>query len=310
MAISVEEKEQTRSFRAGDVVQVRDWAEICASLDPKDALDNLPFMPEMKPFCGRTFRVARRADRVCVEGTSNMGRMDGAVFLEDIRCDGAAHEGCQRGCLLIWKEKWLKPGLLDNLNQSSGISAVTPEASGLITIQDDRFYCQSTELKKATTRLPWWEGRQYLRDVASGNLTVWQMVCTLANFLERKTIGKVLSTVRARQRRNGGRTPTATLNLQPGEWVVIKSEKDIQATLDGRGCNRGLEFSPGMSFHCGGRYRVLQRLDKMIVEGAGKMRNISNTVILEGVACSGACSRGCPRANYMYWREVWLQRAE
>ena len=36
-----------------------------------------------------------------------MYRMRNAVHLEE-RCDGQAHGGCQAGCLVYWKEAWLK----------------------------------------------------------------------------------------------------------------------------------------------------------------------------------------------------------
>ena len=39
--------------------------EIMATLDQHGALDGLPFMPEMTPYCGKTFTVWRRADKVC-----------------------------------------------------------------------------------------------------------------------------------------------------------------------------------------------------------------------------------------------------
>ena len=38
------------------------------------------------------------------------------------------------------------------------------------------------------------------------------------------------------------------------------------------------------------------------------MVRLNNTVILEGLTCEGICFRNCPRANYFYWREIWLRR--
>ena len=35
-------------------------------------------------------------------------RMPGTVHLESIRCNGSAHDGCEAGCLIFWKEAWLK----------------------------------------------------------------------------------------------------------------------------------------------------------------------------------------------------------
>ena len=94
-------------FRRGQSVTVRSLSEILATLDADAKLEGMPFMPEMASFCGKTFRVFRRAERTCVEGLG-MRSMKNAVFLEGLRCDGSAHGGCQRGCLFFWKEAWLK----------------------------------------------------------------------------------------------------------------------------------------------------------------------------------------------------------
>ena len=88
----------------GDLVEVRSEAEILATLNEKGTLDKLPFMPEMLQYCGRRFRVASVAHKTCDTATFIMGRrMRDAVFLEDLRCDGSAHGGCQARCLLFWK---------------------------------------------------------------------------------------------------------------------------------------------------------------------------------------------------------------
>ena len=45
------------------------------------------------------------------------------------------------------------------------------------------------------------------------------------------------------------------LNLQPGDWVEVKSIQSITETLNERGENRGLSFSPYMRLWCGRRCR-------------------------------------------------------
>ena len=60
----------------------------------------------------------------------------------------------------------------------------------------------------------------------------------------------------------GQRTPTTTLNLQPGELVRVKSYKEILATLDQNNKNRGLYFDAEVVPFCGGIYRVLKRVTK------------------------------------------------
>src|SRR5262245_5692728 len=94
-------------LRRGECVEVRSEAEILATLDASGALDGLPFMPEMRAYCGGRFRVSARADRTVVQQLG-VRRMQDTVHLEELRCDGAAHGGCSRGCLIFWKEAWLR----------------------------------------------------------------------------------------------------------------------------------------------------------------------------------------------------------
>src|SRR5215470_429840 len=102
----------SRRLRAGDWVQVRTKEEILSTLDAKGRLDELPFMPEMLRYCGTTMRVGKRAHKTCDPALGIGGRkMESTVHLENIRCDGSAHDGCEAGCLIFWKEAWLK--LLD-----------------------------------------------------------------------------------------------------------------------------------------------------------------------------------------------------
>ena len=100
------------------------------------------------------------------------------------------------------------------------------------------------------------------------------------------------------------------LDLQPGEWVEVKSEKEILATLDEKGTYKGLRWMINMRKFCGKRYRVYKRLEKMILESSGEYRQVKNTVLLEGVTCDGEEWFGCDRSCYHFWREVWLRRVE
>ena len=86
----------------GQGVRVRTFAEIAETLDRDGALESLPFMPEMIQFCGREFQVFRRLEKTCVEGYGAR-LLPNTVILEGLRCDGAAHDGCQRHCPLLWK---------------------------------------------------------------------------------------------------------------------------------------------------------------------------------------------------------------
>ena len=63
-----------------------------------------------------------------------------------------------------------------------------------------------------------------------------------------------------------GKTPKENLNLQPGEFVRIKSKEEIEETLDRDNKNRGLLFDGVMSKYCGETARVRARVTKIINE--------------------------------------------
>ena len=112
----------------------------------------------------------------------------------------------------------------------------------------------------------------------------------------------------------GQATPTGRLNLQSGELVRVRSYEEIRATCTSDNKNRGMGFDAEMVPYCGGTYRVLDRVTKIVNERTGKMMTMQNPcIILDGVVCQSRYSRCrmfCPRSIYQYWREVWLQRVD
>lgn len=324
------------ALRPGEMVEVLSAAEIRATLDDDGMLDALPFMPEMLQHCGKRFRVYRRADKTCdTIGTSptHARRMRDAVHLEGLRCDGAAHGGCQAQCLLFWKEAWLRRASEARDRQAAlpvpqrdGDAAAADREEPLVRLslrtrrdapadaaKPPVYMCQATELVRATTPLPWWEPRQYARDLLGGNVGLATFAKTLGraafNALQRARGGRQFPAVEATCT---GETPTGTLDLQPGERVRIRSKEEIFATLNQQGRNRGLYFDVEMLPFCGRTAVVRQRVEQIISEQTGEMLHFSNPcIILEDVACSGCLSRErlfCPRAIYSYWREIWLER--
>src|SRR6267154_4453392 len=105
------QRTQVLTLRAGEWVEVLSAEEIFSTLDSNHCLDGLPFMPEMLQYCGRRFRVFKSAHKTCdtIQDWKTMRSMPQAVHLAGLRCDGSAHGGCEAGCLLFWKEAWLKP---------------------------------------------------------------------------------------------------------------------------------------------------------------------------------------------------------
>jgi hypothetical protein len=310
-------RDGSNGFRRGEVVAIRSLDEILATLDADAKLDGLPFMPEMVPFCGKSFRVFRRAEKTCVEGIG-LRSMNDTVFLDGLRCDGSAHGGCQRGCLFFWKEAWLRRNdecgmmndeLTDTVQSAIHHSSfITHHSSQLPTTSGDLYYCQSTELAGATGEFTLGKLQTYLHDLRLGELS-WRrfgylLWLALTNRVWRLLHGRGFYQITGEQKK----TLSEELNLQPGELVEIKSPAEIEATLDAKGRNRGLSFEPEMALHCGRRYRVATPVRSIIAEENGKMVQLSNTVILEGLVCEGICVKNCPRANFLYWREIWLKR--
>jgi hypothetical protein len=149
----------------------------------------------------------------------------------------------------------------------------------------------------------WWKWRRY---------AWYARVLGPYGFLRRMLVETPQRRSLARAPRGGAETASegGNLNLEPGEIVEVRSEKEIFATLDSQGKLRGLRFTPEMREYCGRRFKVYKKLKKLIVEATGEMRTIkSPTVLLEGVLCDGKAHGGCDRACFCYWREEWLKRA-
>ena len=182
-------------MQAGDWVEVRSKEEILRSLDKKGRLEELPFMPQMFQYCGQQFKVFKRAHKTCDTVTQTGGRrLSNGVHL-DLRCDGETYGGCQAGCLIFWKEAWLKPVVKRKSSAESpsrnkpaqkdespdgeccteenvltGTHAEVQQAD-----EEMRYACQATQLPYFTTPLPWWDIRQYIEDYCSGNASLKQM---------------------------------------------------------------------------------------------------------------------------------------
>ena len=312
---------QELNLVAGEIVEVRSRQEILATLDEKGMLDHMPFMPEMLQYCGKRFRVFKKAHKTCdnIQDWS-MRRLEHAVHLTGVRCDGRAHGNCDAGCMIFWREVWLKRVDTNLLNESlicpvetsvsdnplsslpvvncsveklhaAACSSVDPSSA------DSLYTCQATELRKFTSHLSDWDLRQYLRDILSGNLSRG-----IAESKSEKLLEMMLGTLeifrsllilvfnKLQGVRKGVQyphiegalvtTPTAELKLNPGEFVQVKSKAEILATLDRRNRNRGLLFDSEMVKYCGGTFRVLKRVYQIVDERTGKMMPMKSPCIV------------------------------
>lgn len=300
-------------FKPNDLVRVKSFQQIIQTLNQDGCLDDLPFMPEMLEYCGKIFRVALKVEKTCVDNpTMYMAefRNNDVYFLEDLRCSGVFHDGCQRYCRLFWKESWLElvTDADENEISDSTFRQIEVFKSRLKTKRSNEIYiCQSTQLKEATLPLTAKEKILKLyKDFKIGTYNFYEAFKLLTYPLIRKLIKKIKD-----QHPKGEltKTPEDVLNLQPGELVQVKSFDEIIQTLDRRGKNKGLSFEPDMKMFCGKQFKVKDKLEKMILERNGKMIKVKNSVILEDVTCKCFFAfGGCPRKEFQYWREIWLKR--
>lgn len=295
-------------FKKGDTVEVLPWDELLRTLDASGTVDGLPFMPEMLRYCGKRLIVTKRLERTCEDIEGGMRRIPNVVFLNDLRCDGSAHGGCQKSCCILWKDDWLRKPADSSERQSEEHAAAAypfPYAFG-----DGQYVCQSTELLRATSHISPFDVGSYFRDVRAQTYSASEMVKVLAYAIKHR--------IRSRLQKKSHRflegtcikTPGESLNLQPGDWVRVKTPEVIAQTLNKDGKNRGLAFTVEMLPFCGRTFRVLTRLEKMMNESTRRLIPVEDTVILDGVTCDGChiLRGGCPKNNYHYWREIWLER--
>jgi hypothetical protein len=319
-----------RKPRVGDWVQVRSKEDILQTLDQQGRLDEMPFMPEMFEFCGQSFQIYKRAHKTCDTVFPIRGRrVHGTVHLAT-RCNGQAHGGCQAGCLIFWKEAWLKP--LDGNSsdhEERRIEALPKVPAGAVgecketdvwahaQSTDDSggvpvFACQATRLPYATTNLAWWDIRQYLEDYTSGNVSLRRILNGFVYSMYHKLaqagigLGRPLRLLYdwlhplwrgTPYPRKGGTilagqpTPTQALNLQPGELVRVKSHEEILQTLSTANQNRGMYWDAEMVPYCGQTHRVLKRVTRIVDEKTGKIQEMkSPCIILESVVCQSRYS--------------------
>lgn len=317
---------KARRLRPGDMVEVRSAAEILATLDGDTAIDKLPFMPEMARLAGRRCTVSRRVDKICDTITyTGSRRMHDTVYLEDLRCNGSGHGGCQAGCKLYWKEAWLRRVDEDAAtavpNEDATVKLELLAQAGARTVreldgvQTEVWRCQATEAVNASHHLRGYDLGQYWRELTNGNfgplrftrLLIRAFVMQVANrfgfFPGQPLKGPGIQWAQQQK-----------LDLQPGDVVKVRPPSEIAPTLDQSGLNHGLSFDREMLPFCNRILRVKDRVQKIVDDKTGRMLTIRrDCIILDGAVCSGERSISCwfcPREIHAYWREAWLSRVD
>lgn len=267
--------------------------------------------------------------------------MEDTVFLENLRCDGSGHAGCEAQCLLFFKLAWLKPvqpqrdWALPPRKASAAPRDIDWLRSTTQRQQADgevRYRCQATEHLNASVAFAPNEPRMYWADLRSGNVQAGPMLrglLLLAVYHLRKLPFGYRIWMASYERLHrffygsgtphmrghipaGQPTPEVRLNLQAGEWVRVKPLAEINATLNANNRNRGLAYNPEMSPFCGGVYRVERRVTRIVDEKNGKLLEMKGPcILLQGGYCKSLYhpeALFCPKRIPQYFREAWLER--
>jgi hypothetical protein len=308
------------TLQAGDWVEVRSKEEILRSLDRNGRLEQLPFMPQMFEYCGRRFKVYKRAHKTCDTVNPIAGRRLAASVHLEMRCNGKAYGGCQAECLIFWKEAWLKPieekansnhvsrdgNAREHKAQINGIGCSEDDVWQATCVrgqQDDdtRYMCQATQLPVFTTPLSWWDVRQYIEDYVSGNVSLSTI---LRGFVyvsyhhlalaKRRRLGRPARWLYDKvQGRVGGvpyprswgsvpaGQPTPVADLNLQPGELVRIKSYKEILATlNAHMNRGMVFDAELVPFCGGVYRVRTRVTKFINEATGKMSTMKTPAVI------------------------------
>jgi hypothetical protein len=107
-------------LQPGELVRVKSYQEILATLDRGNKNRGLFFDAEMVPYCGRTFRVKARVHNFLNEKTGRMISLKTpAVMLENVWCQSRYSDCrmfCPRAIYSWWREVWLERVSEDSAN--------------------------------------------------------------------------------------------------------------------------------------------------------------------------------------------------
>jgi len=302
-------------FVVGDLVEILPLESIRRTLDGNGNLEGVPFMPEMIPFCGQKARILRCVDKVYDYGRSKtLRRLRDCVLLAGVRCDGAAHGGCQARCGIFWKTSWLRP-----VNPSAKPASKATALESVFDLKPadvtngssyvpEPYVCQYTEVAAASAPMRTWDIRQDLRPLLSGNVSLAAFCVALLTWLFNWAQG-LRGGIAFPEVKNSGlaKTPVVNKNIVAGRKVSVLGMGSIGATLDVGNRNRGLWFDREMVKHCGQPYRVLKRVERIIDDANGRMVPMKTPcILLEEVVASGEFQRFLGQQEYLFWREIWL----
>jgi hypothetical protein len=121
----------TLDLQPGDLVRVKSYKDILATLDTTNKNAGLLFDAEMVPFCGGVYRVKSRIDQFIDEKSGKMVSLKTpAVILDTVWCQSrysSCRMFCPRSIYSWWRETWLERVT----EKAAATEVVSAKASGL-----------------------------------------------------------------------------------------------------------------------------------------------------------------------------------
>jgi hypothetical protein len=103
---------KTLNLRTGELVQIKSYSEILQTLNTRSRNRGLYWDAEEVPYCGKTFRVLKRVERIINDKTGQMQEMKTpSVILDSVICESRYSECrffCPRSIYPYWREIWLE----------------------------------------------------------------------------------------------------------------------------------------------------------------------------------------------------------
>lgn len=101
----------TLGLQVGDLVRVKSLEQILETVDKNLMNRGMGFHPEMAPFCGKTFRVKQRVQKIINEKNGRLVTLkNSCLVLDGVGCHGRFTNpvNCPRAFPPYWREIWLE----------------------------------------------------------------------------------------------------------------------------------------------------------------------------------------------------------
>lgn len=167
-------------------------------------------------------------------------------------------------------------------------------------MKEQKMPCQLTLINELKRRNSW------INNLLQIRVKILRRAKRRAIFLTNKILNTLIRTTKAETTMNLDNAP-----IDQGNMVRVRSKKEIRSMLDDYEKYKGCLFIDEMYEYCDGTYTVVKEINYFFDEAKQKLCKCKDTVILEGVTCSGRqrlypCS--CDRNCFFFWHKEWLKK--